>query len=203
MIGLMGAHRTGKTTLAQRFAEECQVPFVTSSTSQVFADLGLDVREDYPFDVRLQAQAKVLERMAGQYDKVRGAFVTDRTPLDALAYTLADVQKINITPREDELVQEYMTACFDLTNDTFYSALIVPPGLPYVVEPGKPPPNASYQEHIHSLVFGLVMDERARVSCTVLPRNMTALPARMQSLAALFQRSINQMEELRRNAVIH
>ena len=46
MIGLVGSHRTGKTTLARAFAEDSGIPFVETSTAEVFRRLGYDPKVD-------------------------------------------------------------------------------------------------------------------------------------------------------------
>jgi len=48
-LGLCGAHRTGKTTLAIAISSLLNIPFVRTTTSQVFAQLGLDPAEPMDF----------------------------------------------------------------------------------------------------------------------------------------------------------
>ena len=192
MMGLVGAHRTGKTTLARVVAERTGLPFVSSSTSQVFADMGLDVRDDYPFSVRIRAQHIVLERMIEAYRRAGTRFITDRTPIDALAYTLADVQKANLTVGELKQVETYMEECIRATNYSFFHLFLLPTGLPYVEAPGKPPFNVPYQEHIHFLAFGAVVDERFDVTCEVLRRAATNLDSRADHVCEVYENSAKE-----------
>ena len=69
MIGLSGAHRTGKSSLARAFAEKHGIPFVETSASQVFKDLGVDPAATHDFSTRLTVQEEILKRFDAMYAK--------------------------------------------------------------------------------------------------------------------------------------
>ena len=92
-LGLCGTHRTGKSTLAKAYALAEGVPYLQTGATQVFLDMGLDPKVDYPLDVRIQIQKRILESFDKQYSAAGRDFITDRTPIDMMAYTLADVQR--------------------------------------------------------------------------------------------------------------
>ena len=97
-LGLCGAHRVGKSTLAETFCADTGMLFLRTSVSSVFMHLGLDPAQDYPFSMRLSIQKAVLANLVETYRSAgTRAFVTDRTPLDLIAYLLADVQRQNVT----------------------------------------------------------------------------------------------------------
>lgn len=87
-IALYGASGTGKTTLARMIAEELQLSMNPVGSRSVAQAMGFDS----PYDVdragmRAEFQRRLLsEKVAWERD--REAFVTDRTTLDNLTYTL-------------------------------------------------------------------------------------------------------------------
>ncbi len=93
-LGLCGSHRTGKTTLAQMFAEEYDLDFVVTTTSEVFAEHGLKPSSPMDFTTRLWIQDKIISAAEKIWSGCDTPFITDRTPLDMLAYTLGDIQGI-------------------------------------------------------------------------------------------------------------
>ncbi|MFN6383158.1 MAG: AAA family ATPase, partial [Pseudanabaena sp.] len=86
-LGLCGAHRTGKTTLAIAISSDLNLPFVRTTTSQVFAQLGLDPAEPMDFQTRLFVQNHVLDAAEQVWQESASPFISDRTPIDMIAYT--------------------------------------------------------------------------------------------------------------------
>lgn len=159
-IGLCGSHRTGKTTTAKKLAIDNDIPFVETTTSAVFAEHGLKPSSPMDFSTRLWIQDKVLAAAEEIWDQHRH-FITDRTPLDMLAYTLADIQ--GLTQVEFATLEDYVKHCFEATNHYFGSLCVVQPGIPLVAAPGKAALNEAYIEHLNTLVLGLCLDERQQV----------------------------------------
>ena len=91
-IGLCGSHRTGKTTLAEAVSKKTGIPFVRTSTSEVFRRAGLDPAASLDFNKRLWIQNETLEAAKGVWEAAGKSFITDRTPVDMMAYTLGDIQ---------------------------------------------------------------------------------------------------------------
>jgi hypothetical protein len=179
-LGLCGAHRTGKTTLAKAIASRLDIPFVQTTTSQVFADLGLDPAAPMDFATRLFVQNHVLDAAEKIWQGAIAPFVSDRTPIDMIAYTLGDIQ--GKTAVNFELLNQYTDRCFAITNQYFQNLAIVQPGIPLIYEEGKASLNAAYIEHINILVRGLCADSRlhARVFCN--PREAIALDIRIDKI---------------------
>ncbi|CCG43361.1 AAA family ATPase [Magnetospirillum molischianum] len=182
MLGLIGAHRTGKTTLAREYAARSGLLFITSSSTAVHAELGIPMDADLDMQTRLKVQHAILDRAEEDIHRASGPFVSDRTPLDMAAYLLADVGRSNVSRVEIDAAMKYVERCYDMTNTYFFRLVLVSPGIPYVVEEGKPPFNVAYQEHHHALVSGLAYDERCEVSLDVLPRDCLSLKERLSSL---------------------
>jgi predicted ATPase len=164
-LGLCGAHRTGKTTLAIALADRLNMPFVRTTTSQVFAQLGLDPAEPMDFQTRLFVQNHVLDAAQQVWQNSATPFISDRTPIDMIAYTLGDIQ--GKTEVDFDLLNQYIDRCFASTNQFFQNLAIIQPGIPLIYEEGKAALNAAYIEHINILVIGLCSDRRlvANVFC--------------------------------------
>ena len=179
MIGLCGAHRTGKTSLARAFTSTNVIPFVQTDVSGVFKALGFDPKEDYDFKVRMFIQNRILDATESIYKSGGAQFITDRTPLDMLAYTMADIQRANLDSDDIAMFEDYMERCFEVTNRFFATLIVVQPGIPLVEAEGKAPLNKAYIEHINTLVMGLIVDERMRATRHFIPRNMIDMRLRV------------------------
>jgi hypothetical protein len=175
-IGLCGSHRTGKTTLAGTISERTGIPFVRTATSEVFKANALDPSSPLDFKTRLWIQQRILDAAESVWDAGQGQFITDRTPLDMAAYTLADIQgrtEVNFVELE-----EYLSRCFAATNKFFDLLVLIQPGIPLVHEQGKAALNEGYLEHLNYLILGLCGDERVKSRLLCLPRAMMAVSDR-------------------------
>lgn len=179
-LGLCGAHRTGKTTLAIAISSRLNIPFVRTTTSQVFADLGLDPAEPMDFKTRLFVQNHVLDAAEEVWQNSVTPFVSDRTPIDMIAYTLGDIQ--GKTEVDFDLLNQYIDRCFASTNQFFQNLAIIQPGIPLVYEDGKAALNAAYIEHINILVIGLCGDSRLKAQVFCNPRDAIALDLRISNI---------------------
>lgn len=161
-LGLAGAHRTGKTTLARAFAERTDCNFVTISMTEILASEGLEPKDIKDPDTRLRVQRKAVERCDRVFGAQRSDFISDRTPLDVAAYTMADaVQGFYTTPAQQAEVVRMMYQCIDITNTYFNGIVFVrpTPEISYVEEPGKPLSDIAYQKHHDMLVLAHLSEE--------------------------------------------
>jgi len=181
-LGLCGAHRTGKTTLAAEFAKQHNFAFVRTTTSEVFAKHGLDPAQPMDFSTRLWIQHKVLEAAEAIWAKHQDEdFVTDRTPLDMLAYTLADIKGDTVVDMDQ--LDDYMLRCFESSEKHFNRLVLVQPGIPLVFEQGKAALNEAYIETLNTIVTGLMYDERQELDSATMPRPILDLQERVEFLA--------------------
>lgn len=181
-IGLCGAHRVGKTTLAQALSQTGRIPFLQTHTSRVFAQHGLDPAQPMPFSTRLSVQKDILAAAVAVWSHASDRFISDRTPLDMAAYTLADVQ--GTTTLDSKALLQYLDDCIETTNRFFSTLIIIPPGIPLVQEPGKAALHQAYIEHVHTLVVGLCYDPRIAASVHTVPRELLALDDRIRKTLA-------------------
>ena len=179
-IGLCGAHRVGKTTLAQALSAATSVPFTRTNTTGVFDSNEIDPAMPMTFQTRLAIQYRILAAAEELWAQQNAAFVTDRTPIDMAAYTLADIQ--GSTAVEYEAFQSYIDLCFETTNRFFGTLVLVQPGIPLVYEHGKAALNEAYIEHINTLILGLCHDERLRCPIVCLKRDITSIKERVNTV---------------------
>jgi hypothetical protein len=199
MIGLCGAHRTGKSTLAGAFSEEAGVPVLYTKLSGVFANAGLDPKADYKLSLRLDLQRRMLECLERQYRSVDGGiFVTDRTPLDLMAYTLADVQRANVPSELEGVIERYLDDCIDVSNAVFSILVVVQPGIKPVEASGKAPATYAYTEHINSLMMGLAVSEAVQSAHYYIPREMTELKQRVECLSFAVRKTQEKFENAKK-----
>lgn len=184
-IGLCGSHRTGKTTLAIALAERSGISVLKTQTSAVFAAHGLDPAQVMDFKTRLWIQGHILADAQRLWETQTQAFIADRTPLDMLAYTLADIQ--GATEVDHVALQAYRARCFELTNQFFPHIVILPPAIPLVHEAGKAALNPAYIEHLHCVMLGLAKEEFLESRVLVLPRAVCDLNARVAQVCENLQ----------------
>jgi hypothetical protein len=192
-IAFAGAHRTGKTTLAQLTADRFGLPFLKTSTSQIAASMGIDLKAPLDFGTRMKFQFKVLDMLCDTY---RGAdFVTDRSPLDAAAYTLANVQASTGTVEEQREVIRYVDACMELARQ-FDLVLFVSPGIPMVATKDADDQAPAYQLHHHHLVRGMLEDPVCDYRWTHVPVDALTIEDRVGFVDwALYRYGLKPLDE--------
>ncbi len=180
-IGFAGAHRTGKTTLAAMVAHHLNLPLVATRITDLFTQQHVKPDQPFTFATRLAIQNHLLAATLPKWEIMSTGFVTDRTPIDFMAYTLADIQghtQVNFAELED-----YLTRCFQATDRLFTHLIIVQPGIPLVYESGKAALNQSYLEHLNFLIQGLCQDERLHCCSTFkLDRQILNFEHRLQNV---------------------
>lgn len=203
MIGLPGAHRVGKTTLAKAFAAESDIPFAQTSTSEVMAKFGFDPQKDYDLTTRLYIQNRILDAAVEVYKASGHTFITDRTPLDMLAYMMADIQRENTDEITEEAFANYVERCFSVTNQYFTTLIVVQPGIELVEDRTKAPCKAAYIEHINSLIIGLVTDERNQTTKHFIRRDKLDLKVRMTAVFDVVHRVCTRNALMMQDVVHH
>jgi hypothetical protein len=176
-IGLCGSHRTGKTTLAEAISIKTGMPFVKTGTSEVFKENGLDPSGPMDFKQRIWIQHKILDAAEKLWHDGQKQFITDRTPLDMAAYTLADIQ--GATDVDFIELGKYLERCFKTTNELFNILVLIQPGIPLMHEEGKAALNEGYLEHLNYLILGLCNDDRIQSRFVFLRRNVTGIEDRI------------------------
>lgn len=179
-IGLCGSHRTGKTTLAGRISEKAGMVFIRTTTSEVFAANGLNPASPMDFSTRIWIQHKVVDAAEAVWRRAEAPFISDRTPIDMMAYTLADIQ--GKTEVDHQQLEAYLDHCYAVTNSFFSRLVVVQPAIPLVHEEGKAALNRAYMEHLNMLVMGLCCDERLDCPVHVMRRDILDLDERVKDV---------------------
>ncbi|MBF0102160.1 MAG: AAA family ATPase [Desulfobacterales bacterium] len=184
-IGLCGSHRTGKTTLAVALSKSLGIDMIPIHTSAVFAEHKLDPAQPMDIATRMQIQHKILDRAIESWQPENRDMVSDRTPLDMLAYMFADIQgSIKV---DNDKMDAYIHRCFEVTNYCFTHLVVIQPGIPLVFEKGKAALNRAYMEHLNSLIIGLCYDERMSVpKKMVIHRKIILLEERFYAILQNF-----------------
>lgn len=181
MIGFLGAHRTGKTTLARAVAEKMGLALVEAQLSGVFEEMGLNPRDAYPFRQRLLIQNKLLDRLARQYQAADQVFVADRTPLDVLMYSWSEVHRDTEMNQDDHRAfKAHIQRAYELTNRHFSQIFHVRPGICIVDAPGKAPPNPAYIHHLDMLCPSIATHPALMTSVVGMPAAVTDLNLRVE-----------------------
>ena len=205
LAGLVGGHRTGKTTLAREYAKKNKIEFVETSVSAIMRDLGVDPGQPMAFATRLDVQEAVLARADALFERyVCAETITDRTPIDFIAYLMADLHgQPEVGEAEETRIKRYVDACYDMLNRRFGVIMLVQPGIPLVYEPGKAALSPSYIEHLNTLMLGLMADGRCQISRYHLGRHILDIKQRLAALEeacarerAMAAASMNEVRQL-------
>ncbi len=206
MLGVMGTHRCGKSTLAMAFSEKSGLPYVPVNASAVFESLGLVPSSPMSFGDRLKAQSMILNAAEIEWSKHPMGFVTDRTPLDMLAYTLTDVGMNTIENEQQEAeLLAYSDACMEATKQHFQLLFMIQPGIPVVYAENKGAMSPGYIMHLNWVMRGLLADRRTRVIGHLLDKSVTDFDRRLKILSDVYlQYCANQSQAAKSfSAVMH
>lgn len=192
MIGLVGAHRVGKSTLAKHIADRTGRKYVPVSISEMHKKYGYDSsRQDYPFETRMVIQEHLLQEFATrliimpsmyriiaptEYEEPKLVF--DRTPIDLIGYTLIHVND-QLTDDQSQWLLKYIDRCIKLTNDHFDCVMLVQPGIPLVTEnTTSAKASAGIIEHLNAIYTSYMIDPRVKSHTAILPREVLDLDDR-------------------------
>ena len=192
MISLAGSHRSGKTTLAKAYAEEFGLQFLPTQSSQVFKRLGLDPQSDYRFSDRLFIQNEILMDAIDIYKSAStNRCITDRSPIDMLAYMMADIQRETLTKSEDLRFMDYMHKCIETANRYISVLIILSPGIEVVEDETKAPVTFGYIQHISSLIKGISLNESIEMPKYYIGNRVTDLSKRVIAMHGAITKANN------------
>jgi len=163
-IGIAGAHRTGKSTLAREIHSKMRVGLILTNAGSVYQAHGCTPVDDMPMSKRLAIQNSIVDKLADLWD-VPGSWVSDRTPLDIIAYS-----KMYLSPVWADAIRarvEPMMSRFDFI-------FILRPAIPFVYD--------YYKAGLETaeIVDGYLMEEARRyVNAWPIPADYTPLNQRL------------------------
>lgn len=164
-IGFCGAHRTGKSTLAEAVADKLGLELLPNPNTAVARGVDMAtvnrIEDREGFDLQRAIMRGMLERLVGDNH------VADRTPIDAAAYLFADATAgVGLDWQHEEALQ-YMDQAVRETFQRFDLIVLVPPAIAVEPHPEKPPVNAAYQAHIHMLCRSMLLEREEWLATAV------------------------------------
>ena len=202
MFGIMGAHRTGKTTLAKALSRKNGIYYFQCSTTEMMAQGGFNPVGILSPEERIEAQEWLLLRYLELAADVPRPFITDRTPLDMAAYTLAEVSMHNTSGELGERIDRYVKGCLMAAAGMFDTLMVARPLPSYDAQPDKPPPNPAFQAHIQILIEGMayhMLGEQVTVGFLTSPEH----DHRVEACTNLMTRRIKELQSDRQAALVH
>ncbi len=175
-VGLVGAHRVGKTTTAEHLQEAIGKPFIRTDVTGTFEKAGKDPRVVEPFSNRLDVQELILEACIEQW-KGETDFITDRTPLDFLMYTYCDI--VGKTEVDHDRLLAYREACLKACYDHFDRLFVIQPAVPIVEVTGKALCNKSYIDELNYMAIGLLFELHHTIGAYVVPKPLLSIEERI------------------------
>lgn len=206
MLAIVGTHRCGKSTLAADVAKVSGMTFIPTSVSSIFRSMGLEPDQVLEFSQRMAVQDAIIDHCRKLWSEHTGYFVTDRSPLDFLAYTYADLPRDrSLDSYEAEWLESYEDRCMRLTAESFSALMLLRPAIDVVSDPEKGSARlcSGLINKVDLLVRGLLMDDRlSQVARRVMRRDTIDRSLRLAVTMALVQ-SIEKSVEEALTAAIH
>ena len=186
MIGLLGAHRTGKSTLCKELTNghtntlrELEV-----SISDMAKNLGYDSsKQDYSWEERKLLQEQLYTTFTIKLDSLLMSMlgtplhISERTPLDLIGYAIINAPE-TMTESDKAWLSEYKDKCIQLTNAYYTAVFMLQPGIPYVEC------ETSFKEdtidELNAVYLSVLLDPKLQTPCIVLPSSMLDLAERKQ-----------------------
>ncbi|CAO3459581.1 hypothetical protein [Azospirillum argentinense] len=157
MIGINGAHRSGKSTLAKALSERLGLPYLDANVTPELLARGFDQVAPMSAERRLACQEMRLELFAAKIAAAPRPCITDRSFLDIAAYSLAELTRMQEDPALGGAVAEHVERCVHLTRLHFDHLIALRPLAGFEIADGHAPPNRGYQDHIQFLVDGMML----------------------------------------------
>lgn len=181
-IGLSGAHRTGKSSLAKLFSDKYKIPYVETQVSKIISSLGFSSNVNYDISTRIDIQTEVLKETLKLWESQTTEFITDRTPIDMAGYMIANATQGELTKEFDEKFQEYINKCKEITNKFFGKIIVIPPAIPIVESEGKANSTKTYIGHIACVISGFIQlnkQDMPNVAFDLMPNSVLTYSERL------------------------
>lgn len=193
MLGLVGAHRTGKTTLAEAYAKKSGATLVKMEIGTLQKELGYDSsNQSYDFDTRMTIQEHLLRRFDEIYSSIKGLdAVCDRTPLDLIGYAMLAVTD-DLSDAQGARLTQYVTDCVNLTNERFTSLVLLQPGVPLTSSDTSAKSVLALMEKLNLIYLGTFSDERLIVPHFYIPRAMLDINLRIKACELGIKKSLER-----------
>lgn len=186
-LGLCGAHRTGKTSLATALSFALDMPFIPLNTTDIFLKCQLNPSKPMEFRTRMDIQQQILDQAVDTWFEIDQPFISDRTPIDMFAYTIAEVQGDTLNARMESELEDYKLRCQQATEKYFGGVVLVPPAIPIIDAIGKASSSRGYIDHIHLLCLGLL--HSYHITSYVIDEDVTNIEARVADVKRFWEQN--------------
>lgn len=192
-IGITGAHKSGKTTLAKAVAKKWGIPFVETSLSDVLRAYGVTPNEELPFARRLEVQQGMIGHLINVLTDAGDDFISDRTFMDIAAMTLSFMPH-GVSSLESETVRMIVDQCYRAQESFFDKTIIVTNSFEPPVTEDEAEKGAycwAWNFQISAIVKGLALNPMNRCNTSFLPETASSLPRRMEHM----ERMVSEMQQ--------
>jgi hypothetical protein len=180
-IGIAGAHRVGKTSLAEKIVE--RLPFLhfgrtNVSNADVWKNYGINPDGEFTFAERLVIQDKLFAHVQEIVNNTPDGSVFDRTYLDLLGYLYSNIDN-TCSSLYDDQVMDFTIRCMNAMFKDFGKIIIVPPAIEVQSadnKNGKVFMSKGYIESINNHVIAYAA--RSRIPYIIIPYEMVDLHER-------------------------
>lgn len=189
LIGLAGAHRVGKSFLADHLKTVTNGKELDFSVSEVLKlkTKYSSAKQDYGYEDRISIQKTLFEEFekylwrqingikldlltqAVVLDRPSVVLYSDRTPLDLIAYALSNLKYYDSDYCRDWL-RAYTKDCISLTTQYYDTVVLVQPGIPFVPDPKSGPPEQV--DELNGIFLSLFMNPNLNIKKAVMPTDM-------------------------------
>lgn len=186
MIGLIGAHRTGKTTLCQALlsAGRGSIWEKQVSISKMQKEIGYDSsNQSYDWETRKLIQSELLRKftlvLSGSRitrDIDERKYISERTPLDLIGYATINMP-VNPTDEDIAWLDTYTARCIGATNAFYDKVFLVQPGIEYVE--CETSAKEDLIDNLNAVYLKVLLDPRLTVDRYIIPQEMTDLTQRV------------------------
>ena len=185
MIGLLGAHRTGKSTLCQALLSAGRGSFWEKeiSISKMQKDMGYDSsNQSYDWETRKSIQSGLLDAFFKKLHEetitraVVANWITERTPLDLIGYLVMNAPE-NPTAEDLEWIDNYIANCIALTNVNYSKVFLLQHGIEYVECATSAKEDS--MDILNAIYLKTLLDPRLTVDRVIVPQEMTDLTERV------------------------
>jgi len=205
IYGLTGASGTGKTTLGRELSKRLGIPFLPTSITEMAADLGLPSPvAQLNLNDRTVLQVELLTAMCKFLESLPHPCIIDRTPLDLLAYMLAEVHMhahIGASETLIKVINDYSLYCVGIAKRFLTVIYCLEPLPTYEVDSKRPAWNPAYHRHVQCLIKGAMMELSSFVPYFTVPA--MPLEERAELVGASITSHIDAIQKQREGAMIH
>jgi hypothetical protein len=206
LYGICGPSSSGKTTLARQIAEDLGMDFYATNTNDVCRAVGIDPHAPMTLDTRLKLQMHIVQHHIEQIQILPRPLITDRTPLDMLAFLAAEFHMQSHLLADEETLEcadMLAEACIDATAAHYDMLFYLGPLPTLTVDPTKPRPpvNRIYQRHFALIVQGALLELDGHLAfCKV---EATDFEERREILHDTIVERIDEIEKMRQSSALH